>query len=114
VELLFVEIHLVRKIRAEERQNTLDAMSITQNLMEVADMCMLGYKASSCRLKLEDTEGRIKRILGENAPTIERVHYWVERLSGYQDEDPISEEDGTALANEIDKIRAILAQRLGA
>ncbi|GAH71040.1 unnamed protein product, partial [marine sediment metagenome] len=40
IEILFEEINIIRKIKSEEREKTIDVMAITQNLAEVSDYCM--------------------------------------------------------------------------
>ena len=37
IEMLFEEINIIRKIRSDEREKTLDVMAITQNLPEISD-----------------------------------------------------------------------------
>jgi predicted transcriptional regulator len=114
VELLFVEINLMRRIKAEERSKTLEAMAITRNLMEVLDMCMLGFKASSAKLKLEDVHARLSRIVGDGHEIQRRIDDWIKKLNEYKDEDNMTEEDATALEKEIQSIQQRLHQILGA
>jgi ribosomal protein S25 len=108
IELLFVEINLMRRIKAEERNKTLEAMAITRNLMEVADMCMLGFKASSAKLKLEDVHARLSKVVGDGHEIQQRIDNWIKILNEYGDEDNMTEDH----ANKLEKEIQLLQQQL--
>ncbi len=112
VEILFIEINMVRKVKAEGRQRTLDVMSITQNLITASDYCAVGYKVSEILLKLEDTQARMIRVLGDSDPIISKIEYWEEKLNKYEEEDKITEVDANSLIIDIENFQNVLARSL--
>ena len=106
IELLFVEVNLMRKIKSEERSKTLDVMAITRNLMEVSNICLLRYKASSARIKLEDTYSRLTRISNECDENCQKIYNWVKRL----EQDPYTDEEAMLLDDDADALDADLQQ----
>ncbi|MCF2138687.1 MAG: PCI domain-containing protein [Candidatus Lokiarchaeota archaeon] len=102
IELLFVEVNLMRKIKSEERSKTLDVMAITRNLMEVSNICLLRYKASSARLKLEDTYSRLTRISDEYSNNCQKIYDWIKRL----EEDPYNDEEAMLTDEDADALDA--------
>jgi hypothetical protein len=116
IELLFIEINMMRKIKSEERSKTMDVMAITRNLMEVANYCMLRYKASSTRLKLEDTYSRLTRVSAESNDSCQKIYDWVKKLeeSPYEDpDDLLTDEDADALEMDIQQIQQDLHKQIG-
>ena len=115
IELLFIEINLMRQIKSEERNKTLDIMAITRNLMEISNICMLRYKASSARLKLEDTYNRLSRLNEECAESCEKIYEWLKKLEEeYQDDEAmLSDEQADLLDNDIQNIHQKLQTQLG-
>lgn len=114
VEILFLEINLVRKVKAEERQKTVDVLSITQNLITASDACAVRYKGRDILVKLEDTHVRMARTLGDNDPTLAKIDYWIDRLGKYQDSEEaiISDEDAESLMTDIEGFQNALARSL--
>jgi len=115
IELLFIEINLMRQIKSNERSKTMDAMAITRNLMEISNICLLRYKASSARLKLEDTYTRLTRISNENDQSSKKIYEWVKKLEDEYADDEImlSDEDADNLDAEMQSIHQGLAIKLG-
>jgi hypothetical protein len=111
IEILFNEINVVRNIRMEERQKTIDAMAITQNLLAVKDVCDVLYRASSAVVKLVDTKKRIASIIG-NSNVLAKLDYWIETLSAYPEADSISEEHADKLTTDIDHFQVELSRVL--
>ncbi|MHA1585562.1 MAG: PCI domain-containing protein [Promethearchaeota archaeon] len=117
IELLFVEINLMRQIKSEERTKTIDAMAITRNLMETQNMCMLRYKASSTRIKLEDTYNRLTRMNLNSEESSKKIYDWVKRLekSPYENEDVmLTDEDADSLDQDLQMVQQNLHAQLGA
>ncbi|TXT61567.1 MAG: PCI domain protein [Promethearchaeota archaeon] len=112
IELLFEEINIIRKIRSDEREKTIDVMAITQNLAEVSDYCMLRWKAQNIRNKLHDTFIRLRKILGDENPILGRIEFWLTRLNKYEKDEKISDEDGDKLAEDIEKFRDVLTRTI--
>jgi DNA-binding Lrp family transcriptional regulator len=112
IELLFEEINIIRKIRSDEREKTIDVMAITQNLAEVSDYCMLRWKAQNIRNKLHDTFIRLRKILGDNNPILGRIEFWLTRLNKYEKDEKISDEDGDKLSEDVEKFKDVLARSL--
>jgi len=109
--MLFEEINIIRKIRSDEREKTIDVMAITQNLAEISDYCMLRWKAQNIRNKLHDTFVRLNKILSKN-PVLGRIEFWLSRLNTYDTDDNINEEDADKLLNDIEQFRSVLARSL--
>ncbi|MHA1148995.1 MAG: PCI domain-containing protein [Promethearchaeota archaeon] len=112
IEMLFEEINIIRKIKAEEREKTIDAMAITQNLAEISDYCMLKWKAQNIRLKLHDTFIRLKKILGDNNPMLSRIEFWLTKLNSYAQEANISDKDAEKLGNDVENFKNLLKRSL--
>lgn len=112
IELLFEQINIIRAIRSEEREKTIDTMAITQNLAEISDYCMLKWKAANIRVKLHDTFVRIRKLIGKNNPVLGRIEFWLSRLNAYEKDENISEEDADKLVDDVENFRNILARSL--
>ena len=112
IELLFEQINIIRKIRSEERDKTIDVMSITQNLAEVSDYCALRWKAQNIRNKLHDTFIRLNRMLGNKDPVLGRIEFWLAELNKYGKDDKISDEEADKLINDVEHFKNVLARSL--
>jgi len=112
IELLFEEINLIRKIKSEEREKTIDVMAITQNLAEMSDYCMLRWKAQSIRTKLHDTFVRVRKIMGEKEAVLGRMEFWLTNLNKYGKDDKITDEDADKLVVEIENFRNVIARSI--
>jgi len=114
IELLFIEINLMRHIKSEERTKTLEVMAITRNLMEISNICMLRYKASSAKLKLEDTYTRLNRI-NISDESNDKIYEWVKKLEeDYKDDEAmLSDEQADMLDSDIQNIHQKLQNQLG-
>ena len=90
-------------------------MAITRNLMEISNICLLRYKASSARLKLEDTYTRLTRISNENDKSSKKIYEWVKKLEDdyADDEAMLSDDDADSLDNEMQAIHQALEIKLG-
>jgi DNA-binding Lrp family transcriptional regulator len=112
IELLFEEINVIRKIKSEEREKTIDVMAITQNLAEVSDYCMLRWKAQSIRTKLHDTFIRLRKLLGDNEAILGRIEFWLTHLNKYEKDDKISDEDADRLVEDVDKFKDVITRAI--
>ncbi len=112
VEHLFEEINIIRKIRSDEREKTIDVMAITQNLVEISDYCMLQWKALNIRNKLHDTFIRIRKILNNDNPILNRIEYWLTQLNKYKKDENISEQDADKLADDVEKFKDVLKRNI--
>ncbi|MBN1803560.1 MAG: PCI domain-containing protein [Candidatus Lokiarchaeota archaeon] len=112
IELLFEQINIIRKIRSDEREKTIDVMAITQNLAEVSDYCMLRWKAQNIRNKLHDTFVRLRKMIGDNEPVLSRMEYWLSSLNKYEKDENISEEEADKLVNDVEQFKNVLARSL--
>jgi hypothetical protein len=112
IEILFEEINIIRKIRADEREKTIDVMAITQNLAEISDYCMLKWKALNIRNKLHDTFVRLRKILGDDNPILGRIEYWLTVLNKYEKDESISDEDAQKLGDDVEKFKNVLARSI--
>ncbi len=112
IEILFEQINIIRKIKSEEREKTLDIMVITQNLMEISDYCMLKWRANNIRIKLQDTFVRIRKILGESHPVLDRIEFWLTALNKYSKEDNINDDDAEKLADDIENFKNVIGRAM--
>jgi len=112
IEILFEQINIIRKIKSEEREKTIDVMAITQNLAEISDYCMLRWKAQNIRNKLHDTFVRLRKIIGDNEAILGRVEYWLTQLNKYGKDDKISDEDADKLVNDVEKIKNVVSRAI--
>lgn len=114
VELLFVEINMMRKIKGEERNKTLNAMAITRDIMELKDICMLRYKAANAKAKLEDIHIRLASVSCNCDEIKNKIDEWIKKLDGYEGEAHLSDEDADILEKEMEKIQQTIQSQLGA
>ncbi|MBD3256583.1 MAG: DUF2042 domain-containing protein [Candidatus Lokiarchaeota archaeon] len=112
IELLMEEIGIIRKIKSEEREKTIDVMAITQNLAEISDYCMLKWKAQNIRTKLHDTFVRLRKLLKEDSAVLGRIEFWLTRLNKYEKDENISDEDADKLVNDVENFRSVLTRTL--
>ncbi|MFW9820522.1 MAG: PCI domain-containing protein, partial [Candidatus Thorarchaeota archaeon] len=112
IELLFEEINLIRKIKSEEREKTIDVMAITQNIAEMSDYCMLRWKAQNIRTKLHDTFVRVRKIMGDKEAILGRMEFWLTNLNKYGKDDKITDEDADKLVVELDNFRNVIARSI--
>lgn len=113
IELLFEEINLIRKIKSEEREKTIDVMAITQNLAEISDYCMLRWKAQNIRNKLHDTFIRLRKLLGDKEKAIlDRIEYWLTELNKYKKDEKISESNADRLVDDVEKFKDVIARSI--
>lgn len=112
IELLFEEINLIRKIRSDEREKTIDIMAITQNLAEISDYCMLRWKAQNIRNKLHDTFVRLRKVIGDKEAILGRFEFWLTQLNKYGKDDKITEEDADKLVNDVENFRTVIARSI--
>ncbi|MFX1376255.1 MAG: PCI domain-containing protein [Promethearchaeota archaeon] len=112
IELLFEEINIIRKIKSEEREKTIDVMAITQNLAEISDYCMLRWKAQNIRNKLHDTFIRVRKLVGDKEAILGRMEFWLTHLNKYGKDDKISEEDGDKLLTDTENFRNVIARSI--
>jgi Mn-dependent DtxR family transcriptional regulator len=112
IEILFEEINIIRKIRSEEREKTIDVMAITQNLAEVSDYCMLRWKAQNIRIKMHDTFVRLRKVLGDDTAILGRIEFWLTRLNSYEKDDKISDEDANKLGEDVENFKNVLARTI--
>ncbi|MFW9881245.1 MAG: PCI domain-containing protein [Candidatus Thorarchaeota archaeon] len=112
IELLFEEINIIRKIKSEEREKTIDVMAITQNLAEMSDYCMLRWKAQNIRNKLHDTFVRVRKIIGNNEAVLGRMEFWLTQLNKYGKDDKIGEDDADRLVNDLENFKSVIARSI--
>ncbi|MFX1593099.1 MAG: PCI domain-containing protein [Promethearchaeota archaeon] len=112
IELLFEEINLIRKIKSEEREKTIDVMAITQNLAEMSDYCMLRWKAQNIRTKLHDTFVRVRKIMGDKEAILGRMEFWLTNLNKYGKDDKITDEDADKLVVDLENFRNVIARSI--
>lgn len=112
IETLFEEINIIRKIRSDEREKTIDVMAITQNFAEISDYCMLKWKATRIRDKMHDTFIRLRKLLADNDPVLDRIEYWLTMLNKYEEEENISDKEAEKLADDVEKFKEVLKRSI--
>ncbi len=112
IEMLFEEINIIRKIKSEEREKTIDVMAITQNLAEISDYAMLKWKAHNIRSKLQDTFVRLRKVIGDTNPILGRIEFWLTHLNTYEKDANIKDEDADKLANDVENFKNVLARTI--
>ena len=112
IEMLFEEINIIRKIKSDEREKTIDIMAITQNLAEMSDYCMLRWKAQNIRTKLHDTFVRVRKIIGENEAILGRMEFWLTQLNKYGKDDKINDPDAEKLVTDIENFKSAIARSI--
>ena len=112
LELLYEQIDIIRKIKSDEREKTIDVMAITQNLAEISDYCMLRWKAQNIRTKLHDTFVRLRNLLKGESPVLGRIEFWLTQLNKYEKDDKISDEDADKLVNDVEQFKNVLTRTL--
>ncbi|KKK45107.1 MAG: hypothetical protein Lokiarch_12550, partial [Candidatus Lokiarchaeum sp. GC14_75] len=106
------EINMIRKIKSEEREKTIDIMAITQNLAEISDYCMLRWKAQNIRTKLHDTFIRVRKIVGEKEAILGRIEFWLTELNKFGKDDKITDELADKLVNDVENFRNVIARSI--
>ena len=112
IELLFEEINLIRKIKSDEREKTIDIMAITQNLAEMSDYAMLRWKAQNIRTKLHDTFVRVRKIIGEKEAILGRMEFWLTELNKYGKDDKIGDDQADKLINDLENFKNVIARAI--
>ena len=112
IEMLFEEINIIRKIKSDEREKTIDIMAITQNLAEMSDYCMLRWKAQNIRTKLHDTFVRVRKIIGDNEAVLGRMEFWLTQLNKYGKDDKINDVDSEKLVTDIENFKSAIARSI--
>jgi len=112
IEILFEQINIIRKIKSEEREKTIDVMAITQNLAEISDYCMLRWKAQNIRNKLHDTFVRLRKVIGDKEAILGRIEFWLTLLNKYGKDDKITDEDADKLVNDVEKIKSVISRAI--
>jgi len=112
IELLFEEINIIRKIKSEEREKTIDVMAITQNLAEISDYCMLRWKAQNIRNKLHDTFVRLRGLVGDNEAILGRIEFWLTQLNKYGKDEKIRDEDADKLVEDVEKFKNVISRAI--
>ena len=86
-------------------------MAVTQNLLGAQDIANVRYKASAALIKLQDTKLRLETLLPKS-DIILKIEYWIEKLSGYKENEDINDEDAEKLIVDIDQFQIELTRVL--
>ncbi|GAB4311009.1 MAG: hypothetical protein Kow0069_11240 [Promethearchaeota archaeon] len=105
IEILFAEINIIRKVRAESRERTIDLMALTQNILLVSNYAELKWNASDILVKLQDIQGRLVRLISPDDPVVVELSKWIDALAKYDGEQPISDEDAENLAKDMEVLK---------
>ncbi|OLS16250.1 MAG: hypothetical protein RBG13Loki_0161, partial [Promethearchaeota archaeon CR_4] len=110
IELLFTEINLIRKIKSENRERTIDLLSLTQNVMLVSNYAELRWKAADIVVKLQDVYARLERVLGSDHIILQKISTWFDKLQKYGPDEHITDEEGTQLATEMEAVQDTISR----
>ncbi|MHA1717079.1 MAG: PCI domain-containing protein [Promethearchaeota archaeon] len=102
IEYLFEEINMIRKIKAESKDKTIDLMAIAQGITVLSDYVMLQWKYGEIVAKLEDIRARLERFM-QNDDTLAEMDLWIARLKEFDEEDNITSELSDKLAIDIER-----------
>lgn len=102
VEYLFQEINVIRKIKAESRERTIDLMAIAQGITVLSDYAMLGWKFGDITNKLQDIYARVGKFM-KSDDILDEMQAWLERLREHGDDEAIPRELGDQLGLAVDK-----------
>ncbi len=98
----------MRKIKAEERNKTVDVMAVTRGLVELLDICQLRYKASSAKFKLEDIHIRLARVTCNCDDYQLKIDDWLKKLDAYDNDANLTDEDADNLAKDVELIQQFI------
>ncbi|MHA1734132.1 MAG: PCI domain-containing protein [Promethearchaeota archaeon] len=112
IEILFSEINIIRKVRAEGRERTIDLMALTQNIMLVSNYAELRWKVADIEVKVQDIEARLERLLPPTDPVLERLRGWLSHFQNFGPEDRIPDDDAENLAQDMEALQDYLARTI--
>ncbi|MHA1680403.1 MAG: PCI domain-containing protein [Promethearchaeota archaeon] len=102
IEYLFQEINIIRKIKAESREKTVDLMAIAQGITVLSDYIMLKWKIGDIANKLEDIYARVIKFIKKD-DVIKDMEAWLEKLHVFDENSHIDEDLADALGTDIDR-----------
>ncbi|MEX2758264.1 MAG: PCI domain-containing protein [Candidatus Sigynarchaeota archaeon] len=102
IEYLFQEINIIRKIKADSREKTIDLMAIAQGITVLSDYVMLQWKAGDVCNKLEDLFARLTRVL-KTDELLDEMKAWLGKLREQDEDANLSKELSEQLAPVVEK-----------
>ncbi|MBD3186871.1 DUF2042 domain-containing protein [Candidatus Bathyarchaeota archaeon] len=111
IEYLFQEINIIRKIKAESREKTVDLMAIAQGITVLSDYVMLRWKISDIATKLEDIYARVMKFLKSDA-IIDEMEQWLEKLRSLNEDLNIAPEMADDLGDDIERWQDVIQRSI--
>ncbi len=102
IEYLFQEINIIRKIKADSREKTIDMMAIAQGITVLSDYVMLQWKHGDISNKLEDLYARLTRVL-KTDEILDEMKTWLDKLREQDEDTNMSKELSEELAPVVEK-----------
>ncbi|MHA1791950.1 MAG: PCI domain-containing protein [Promethearchaeota archaeon] len=107
IEYLFQEINVIRKIKEDSRERTIDLMAIAQGITVLSDYVLLHWKHGDIANKLEDIYSRLSKFL-KDEKTLEEMEQWLGILRNKNKDDNIDDEVAEHLSLDIDRWHDII------
>nr|MDO8113911.1 PCI domain-containing protein [Candidatus Sigynarchaeota archaeon] len=111
IEYLFQEINIIRKIKAESREKTVDMMAIAQGITVLSDYVMLNWKYGDICNKLEDIYARLTRLL-KSDDILNEMKIWLDKLREFDEEANISKELSDQLTPVVEHWQDVIKRRV--
>ncbi len=102
IEYLFQEINIIRKIKSEARERTIDLMAVAQTITVLSDYVMLKWKAGDISNKLEDMFARLMKFL-KSDEILDEMKSWLDKLRALDEDAPIPEAMAGTLSQAIER-----------
>ncbi|MGV9173924.1 MAG: hypothetical protein ACOC35_15355, partial [Promethearchaeia archaeon] len=55
---------------------------------------------------------RLRKVLGDDNPVLDRIEFWLTRLNKYEKDEKISEEDADKLVNDVENFRDVIKRTI--
>ncbi len=111
IEYLFQEINIIRKIKADSREKTIDMMAIAQGITVLSDYVMLQWKHGDVCNKLEDLYARLTRLL-KSDELLDEMKTWLDKLREQDEDVNVSKELSDELAPVVERWQELINRKV--
>nr|MDO8084901.1 PCI domain-containing protein [Candidatus Sigynarchaeum springense] len=111
IEYLFQEINIIRKIKADSREKTIDMMAVAQGITVLSDYVMLQWKHGDVCNKLEDLYARLMRLL-KSDEILDEMKAWLGKLREQDEDTNLSKELSEELAPVVEKWQEAIKRKV--
>jgi len=102
IEYLFQEINIIRKIKSDSREKTIDMMACASGITVLSGYVMLQWKHGDICNKLEDLVARVSRVLKVDE-ILGEMKAWLDKLREHDEDTNLSKELSEELAPVVEK-----------